>query len=114
MDGHLASVSLKFKDKLPEWQDIRQIWDNFSALPQTLDLPTAPRTPITYTEYEDRPQPRLDRDTDKGMTTTVGRLRRCDVLDWKFVGMSHNTIRGAAGGGILNAELLVAHNWVNV
>jgi len=75
-------------------------------------LPFAPKQPIIYTEEENRPQPRKDRDLDKAMAIVVGRLRECNVFDYRFVGLSHNTVRGAAGGGILNAELLKAKGYL--
>ncbi len=106
VDGHTACVSLEFAGKKPELSEIRRIWENFRSLPQELDLPFAPGQPIIYRDEPNRPQPRKDRDADKGMAVTVGRLRPCNVFDVRFVGLSHNTIRGAAGGGILNAELL--------
>ncbi|MHA1822180.1 MAG: aspartate-semialdehyde dehydrogenase [Promethearchaeota archaeon] len=105
-DGHTASVNLKFKNKVPELDEIIDIWKKFKSIPQELNLPFAPKRPIIYTELENRPQPKKDRDNDKGMAVTVGRLRKDNVFDIKFVGLSHNTVRGAAGGGILNAELL--------
>jgi aspartate-semialdehyde dehydrogenase len=113
VDGHLACVSLKFAEKKPSREEILNIWSNFSSKPQKLNLPFAPLNPITYKEEENRPQPRLDRNTDKAMTVTLGRLRECKVFDYRFVGLSHNTARGAAGGGILNAELLVAEGYVS-
>jgi len=108
VDGHTACVSFEFadKNKKPSKEEIIKIWRNFKSVPQELDLPFAPKQPIIYTEEENRPQPRKDRDTDKAMAITVGRLRECNVFDYRFVGLSHNTVRGAAGGGILNAELL--------
>jgi aspartate-semialdehyde dehydrogenase len=78
-----------------------------------LKLPTAPDHPIVVRDEPDRPQPYLDRDVEKGMASVVGRLRECSVLDYKFVVLGHNTIRGAAGGTLLNAELLVAKKWFN-
>jgi aspartate-semialdehyde dehydrogenase len=107
-DGHVASVNIKFKEKIPQREEIITIWNNFKSFPQDLDLPFAPRTPIIYLDNIDRPQPKKDRDNDKGMAVTVGRLRRDNIFDYKFVGLSHNTIRGAAGGAILNAEILKA------
>ncbi|MFO8020128.1 MAG: aspartate-semialdehyde dehydrogenase [Promethearchaeia archaeon] len=104
--GHTASVNMKFKDEIPAREEIIEIWRNFKALPQELELPFAPKHPIIYLENEDRPQPRKDRDNGKGMAVTVGRLRKDNVFDYKFVSLSHNIIRGAAGGAILNAELL--------
>ena len=82
------------------------------AEPQKLKLPFAPEKPIIFREEENRPQPRLDRNSDKAMAVTVGRLRECNALDYRFVGLSHNTVRGAAGGGILNAELLKAKGFL--
>jgi aspartate-semialdehyde dehydrogenase len=105
-DGHTACVNLKFKNKIPTKEEIIKIWKGFKSVPQELDLPFAPKQPIIYLENIDRPQPRKDRDNDKGMAVTVGRLRKDNVFDYKFVALSHNTIRGAAGGAILNAELL--------
>ena len=97
---------MKFKNKIPTKEEIIKIWKEFKSVPQELDLPFAPKQPIIYLEKVDRPQPRKDRDNDKGMAVTVGRLRKDNVFDYKFVALSHNTIRGAAGGAILNAELL--------
>ncbi|MBD3164076.1 aspartate-semialdehyde dehydrogenase [Candidatus Woesearchaeota archaeon] len=107
-DGHMACASIKFKGDKPSPVEIKKIWEEFSSVPQELKLPSAPERAIIYTEEEDRPQTRLDRDNEKGMAVTCGRLRQCNVLDYMFVGLSHNTVRGAAGGGILNAELLKA------
>jgi aspartate-semialdehyde dehydrogenase len=112
IDGHTAVVNMKFKDKVPSKEEILKIWKDFKALPQELDLPFAPKQPIIYLEEENRPQPRKDRNNDKGMAVTVGRLRKDTVFDYKFVALSHNTIRGAAGGGILNAELLKAKGFL--
>jgi aspartate-semialdehyde dehydrogenase len=106
IDGHTACVSLAFGEKKPSLDEIVSIWASFAAEPQELDLPSAPRPAIVYREEHDRPQPRKDRDAGKGMAITVGRLRECPVLDIRFVALSHNTIRGAAGGAILSAELL--------
>jgi len=112
-DGHTASLNVKFKDKVPKIDEIIDIWTNFTSLPQELDLPFAPKQPIIYLFDDDRPQPRKDRDNDKGMAVTVGRLREDNVFDIKFVALSHNTIRGAAGGAILNAELLKTKGFIN-
>jgi aspartate-semialdehyde dehydrogenase len=112
IDGHLACVSLKFGENKPTKEEILSIWRGFLSKPQELDLPLAPRKPITYKSEENRPQPRLDRNSDKAMAVTIGRLRECKVFDYRFVGLSHNTTRGAAGGGILNAELLVAEGYI--
>ena len=113
VDGHTACVSLKFRNEKPSKEKILEIWNNFKELPQELDLPFAPAQPIIYKEEDNRPQPRKDRDNDKGMAATIGRLRDCNVFDYRFTSLSHNTIRGAAGGGILNAELLVKKGYIN-
>ncbi len=104
-DGHTESVSLKFKNKA-EADEILEAWAEFRSLPQERSLPSAPAIPVQYMDSKDRPQPRFDVESGNGMTTTVGRLRPCGVLDWKFTVLSHNTIRGAAGAALLNAELL--------
>ncbi|MEK6868393.1 MAG: aspartate-semialdehyde dehydrogenase [Nanoarchaeota archaeon] len=111
IDGHMACVSVGFETK-PTREEILEAWQSFRSDPQELALPSAPARPIVYKEEPNRPQTRLDRDTEKGMATVVGRLRECNILDWRFVGLSHNTIRGAAGGGILNAELFVAKQMI--
>lgn len=113
VDGHTACVTIKFKDNVPSKDEIIKIWAEFKSLPQELDLPFAPKQPIIYLENNDRPQPRKDRNNDKGMAVTVGRLRKDSIFDYKFVALSHNTIRGAAGGAILNAELLKSHGYIN-
>jgi aspartate-semialdehyde dehydrogenase len=105
-DGHSACVSLEFGAKKPSIEEVKKIWSEFKALPQEEHFPSAPERPIIVREEDDRPQPKKDRDTDKAMAVTVGRIRPCPVFDLRFVGLSHNTVRGAAGGGILNAELL--------
>ena len=114
VDGHLACVSFSFAEgtQKPSQDEILKIWDEFKGVPQELNLPFAPEKPIHYREEDNRPQPRKDRDMDKGMAVIVGRLRECPVLDYRFVGLSHNTVRGAAGGGILNAELLVEKGYL--
>jgi aspartate-semialdehyde dehydrogenase len=110
-DGHMACVSVKFKGKKPTVDEIKKIWKEFKSVPQELDLPFAPKQAIIYKEEENMPQTKLDRNNDKAMAVTVGRLRPCNVFDIRFVGLSHNTVRGAAGGGILNAELLKAKGY---
>jgi len=112
-DGHVACTSVKFADKKPDMDQIKSIWTNFKSVPQELDLPLAPARPIIVREEINRPQPRKDRNDDKAMAVSVGRLRRCNVFDIRFVGLSHNTVRGAAGGGILNAELLKAKGFLS-
>ena len=104
-DGHTESVSVEFKKKVAA-QEILDAWREFIGIPQAKKFPTAPEVPVRYVDSTDRPQPRFDVDFGRGMTTTVGRLRPCPVLDWKFTVLSHNTIRGAAGAALLNAELL--------
>ena len=83
------------------------------AAPQKLGLPTAPKPPVLYLDQPNRPQPRFDAGRGRGMQVTVGRLRPCPVLDWKFVTLGHNTVRGAAGAALLNAELMVAEGWLD-
>jgi aspartate-semialdehyde dehydrogenase len=106
MDGHSACVSIEFAGSKPSLAEIKAIWRAYQSLPQQLRLPSAPQQPIVVREEMDRPQPRKDRDTESGMAIVVGRLRQCKVFDCRFVGLSHNTVRGAAGGAILMAELL--------
>lgn len=111
IDGHTATVNLEFdlpEDKKPSLEEIEKVWTSFKSVPQELQLPSAPAQPIVVRHEENRPQPRRDRDTEKGMACVIGRLRPCNVFDVKFVALSHNTKRGAALGGILNAELLKA------
>ena len=107
VDGHMAAVRVKFVRK-PELRELRESLESFQSLPQELGLHSAPRAPIVVREEADRPQPKLDRDAGSGMSITIGRLMPDAVLDYRFVVLSHNTIRGAAGAAILNAELLIA------
>jgi aspartate-semialdehyde dehydrogenase len=111
LDGHLACVSVRFAQK-PSYEEILSSWNNFQGLPQQLQLPSAPQSPIIYLKEKERPQPRQDRNAGNGMSITVGRLRDCPVFDYRFVALSHNTIRGASGGGILIAELLVRQGYL--
>ncbi len=104
-DGHTESVSLKLKKKASP-EEMIAAFNDFRSTPQELKLPLAPVQPVFYDAAPDRPQPRFDVDRGKGMTVSVGRLRPCGVLDYKFTVLSHNTIRGAAGAALLNAELL--------
>ncbi len=106
-DGHLECVSVALS-KQASLDDVRRALASFTSVPQTLGLPSAPAHPILVRDEADRPQPRLDRDCEKGMATVVGRLRPCNVLDYRFVLLGHNTIRGAAGAALLNAELMLA------
>ena len=111
VDGHTACVSLEFDlpdDKKPSLEEIERVWTSYTSVPQELNLPSAPEHPIVVRHEDNRPQPRRDRETEKGMACVIGRLRPCNVFDVKFVALSHNTKRGAALGGILNAELLKA------
>jgi aspartate-semialdehyde dehydrogenase len=110
-DGHTECVSLSLA-KRPTEADIIAAWRQFAGVPQQLALPSAPPAVLLYDERPERPQPRFDVDAGGGMTATIGRLRPCGLLDWKFVVLSHNTIRGAAGAAILNAELLKAKGYL--
>ncbi len=110
-DGHTESISVRLKEKATP-DEIIAAWNDFRDEPQELRLPSAPERPVVYMNAADRPQPRFDSDLGMGMTTAVGRLRKCNVLDWKFTVLSHNTIRGAAGAALLNAELLKAKGYL--
>lgn len=110
-DGHLAAVYISFRNK-PSKDEILACWEEYKGKPQELKLPSAPAQFLTYFEEPDRPQSRLDRNLENGMGIAVGRLREDNLFDYKFTCLSHNTIRGAAGGGILMAELLKAEGWL--
>lgn len=110
-DGHMAATFVRFKNK-PSRDEIIALWRNFKGLPQEMNLPSAPRQFITYFEEDNRPQTRLDRDIENGMGVSVGRLREDTIYDYKFISLSHNTLRGAAGGGVLIAELLKAEGYI--
>ena len=110
-DGHMATVRVKFKRPATKEQVLESL-SSFTALPQELGLHSAPSQPIIVREEIDRPQPRLDRDAGNGMSVTIGRLQDDNVFDYRFVVLSHNTIRGAAGAAILNAELLLARGYL--
>jgi aspartate-semialdehyde dehydrogenase len=112
IDGHSACVSIQFEGPKPSQEEIREVWESYRSVPQELALPTAPKRPIMFREEADRPQPRKDRDAENGMAVSVGRLRPCKVFDYRFVGLSHNTVRGAAGGAILMAEMLKAKGYL--
>ncbi|MFF2479935.1 aspartate-semialdehyde dehydrogenase [Paenibacillus sp. NPDC058071] len=110
-DGHLATVFVSFEKK-PSKEEILARWREYAGRPQQLALPSAPKQFITYFEEENRPQTKLDRDIERGMGVSVGRLREDSLYDYKFVGLSHNTLRGAAGGAVLIAELLKAEGYI--
>jgi aspartate-semialdehyde dehydrogenase len=103
-DGHLETVSVELAERVAP-EELIAAWRAFAGEPQRLGLPSAPKHPTIYREERDRPQPGRDRMAGGGMAVTIGRLRRCEVLDYRFVCLSHNTIRGAAGAALLNAEL---------
>jgi aspartate-semialdehyde dehydrogenase len=105
VDGHTVCVSVEFSAK-PSLADLRHAIDTFTAVPQQRQLPSAPARPVIYMEEANRPQPRKDAERERGMAAFVGRLRACPVLDYKFVALGHNTVRGAAGAAVLNAELM--------
>ena len=112
-DGHTAAVFVTFRGEKPSIERIKEIWTGFQGRAQELDLPSAPKQFIHYFEEPDRPQARLDRDLEGGMAISAGRLRPDSQYDYKFVGLSHNTLRGAAGGGVLLAELLCAEGYMD-
>ena len=110
-DGHTAAVFVTFRNK-PSMEEIRETWKNFKGRAQELELPSAPKQFLHYFEEPDRPQARLDRDLEGGMAISLGRLRPDTQYDYKFVGLSHNTLRGAAGAAVLLAELLCAEGYI--
>jgi aspartate-semialdehyde dehydrogenase len=107
VDGHTVTVSVELSSK-PTEAELRQAFDSFTSTPQERELPSAPARPVIYMPEANRPQPRKDVERERGMAVFVGRLRECPVLDWKFVALGHNTVRGAAGAAVLNAELMVS------
>mgnify|MGYP001293155810 CR=1 FL=1 len=111
LDGHTAAVFVNFEKK-PTKEEIIDRWENFKGLPQELELPSAPKQFIRYMEEDNRPQVKLDIDFENGMGISMGRLREDTMFDYKFVGLSHNTVRGAAGGAVLCAELLTAQGYI--
>jgi len=111
VDGHTECIQVKLKKKA-SIEKIKEAWNKFSGEPQRLKLPTAPLKPIHYFDDDKYPQPKIHRNIDKGMAVSVGRLREDKLFDFKFVVLSHNTVRGAAGGAILCAELMVAKNMI--
>ncbi|MDA8333041.1 MAG: aspartate-semialdehyde dehydrogenase [Candidatus Dormibacteraeota bacterium] len=110
LDGHLEAVSVKL-GSAANAHEVADAFESFRAAPEVAALPSSPPLPVQLHRRPDRPQPRLDRDAGRGMTVSVGRLRECQVLDWKFTVLSHNLVRGAAGAALLNAELLVARGY---
>jgi len=112
IDGHSACISIEFAGTRPSLDELKEVWRSYRSVPQELSLPSAPREPIIVRDEIDRPQPRKDRDAENGMAVVVGRLRPCKVFDYRFVGLSHNTVRGAAGGAILMAELLKVKGYI--
>ncbi len=110
-DGHMAATFVSFEKK-PARDEMISLWKNFKGRPQELNLPSAPKQFITYFEEDNRPQTRLDRELENGMGVSIGRLREDTLYDYKFVSLSHNTLRGAAGGAVLIAELLKAEGYI--
>ncbi|MBO5452403.1 MAG: aspartate-semialdehyde dehydrogenase [Clostridia bacterium] len=111
-DGHTAAVFVSFKNK-PSKEEILKIWKEYKGAPQELELPSAPKQFLQYFEEDDRPQAKLDRNIEGGMSVSVGRLREDNMFDYKFACLSHNTLRGAAGGAVLMAELLAKLGYMN-
>ncbi len=111
-NGHMAAVFVSFKDK-PSIEDIKKDWKEFAGIPQELELPHAPKQFLNYFEEDNRPQTKLDRNLEGGMAVSIGRLRADSQYDYKFVCLSHNTLRGAAGGAVLMAELLTAQGYMD-
>ena len=112
VDGHTVTVSVELASK-PAEADLRAAFDSFSGVPQQRELPSAPARPVIYMEEANRPQPRKDAERERGMAAFVGRLRACPVLDYKFVALGHNTVRGAAGAAVLNAELILSEGMLD-
>lgn len=112
VDGHTVTISVEFEAK-PSQADLRAAFDSFAGVPQQRNLPSAPKRPVIYMEQENRPQPRRDVERENGMAAFVGRLRECPVLDWKFIALGHNTVRGAAGAAVLNAELMCSEGMLD-
>ena len=112
VDGHTITVSVELKKK-PSEEEILRAWRSWRGVPQQLNLPSAPPCPVIYMREQDRPQPRRDVERENGMAVFVGRLRKCPVLDYKFVALGHNTVRGAAGAAVLNAEVMKAEGYLD-
>jgi aspartate-semialdehyde dehydrogenase len=111
-DGHTESISIALRSHA-KIEDLLEAWRKYRSRPQELNLPSAPKHPIVVREEKDRPQVKFDVGTENGMATVVGRLRPCPVLQWKYTALSHNTIRGAAGAALLNAELMKAEGYLD-
>lgn len=111
-DGHTECASVELGSN-PSVDEVIEAFESFRGLPQELELPSAPKRPIVVRREDNRPQPALDRDTERGMASVVGRVRPCPILGLKYVVLGHNTVRGAAGAGVLNAELLKAQGLLN-
>jgi aspartate-semialdehyde dehydrogenase len=112
VDGHIASVSVKLRRQASPAEAIG-VLENWQPPAICGQLPTSPKRPLVYRHEVDRPQPRLDRDTENGLAWTVGKVRECGVLDLRYMSITHNTLRGAASGSILNAELLVVQGCIS-
>ena len=112
IDGHLVNVSIDLASK-PAIDDVIAAWEGYTGDERVAMLPSAPERPLQYLPQVDRPQPRRDRNAGGGMMTSIGRLRECTVLGYKFAALSHNTIRGAAGSSVLNAELLAVSGYLH-
>ena len=115
VDGHTVTVSVELAAK-PSEEALLDAFRNFTSVPQERRLPSAPPSPVIYMTQRDRPQPRRDVEREHGMAAFVGRLRPCPVLDYKFVALGHNTVRGAAGAAVLNAELMFSEGltWISI
>jgi aspartate-semialdehyde dehydrogenase len=111
-DGHTESISVSLKSKASV-EDLVAVWRKFRGLPQERELPSAPAHPVVVREQADRPQPKFDVNTERGMATVVGRIRTCNVLQFKYTALSHNTVRGAAGAALLNAELMKSEGYLD-
>jgi aspartate-semialdehyde dehydrogenase len=112
VDGHMAATSIEFAHK-PSVADVRNALGSFRGVPQERNLPSAPPRPVIHMQEADRPQPRRDANRENGMSVFVGRVRECPVLDIKFIACGHNTIRGAAGAAVLNAELMASEGYLD-
>ena len=111
-DGHTESISVSLKAKA-SLEDLLEVWRKFRAVPQERQLPSAPQHPIVVREEPDRPQPKFDLNVEAGMAAVVGRARTCNVLQFKYTALSHNTVRGAAGAALLNAELMKSEGYLD-